>query len=112
LRAGLLSQQQIIDEVNSKFVSTWIIIDDASKLAQKGDELGRTLASNWEYPIDIMFLTPEGKLMNKLNSYRDLTEVHPDVASPPGKQRPADGMARRSNVDVFLSHVTSVLSRN
>ena len=111
MRAGLLSQPHVIDEINENFVSTWIIIDDANKLAERGDPLAKTLASNWEYPIDIMFLTPEGKVVSKLNSFKDFKDVHPDVAAPPGKEKlPADA-ARPSHVEVFLRHVNAFLAR-
>jgi hypothetical protein len=100
----------VIDEINEKFVSTWIIIDDVTKLAEKGEPLAKTLASNWEYPIDIMFLTPEGKLVSKLNSFKDFKDVHPDVAAPPGKYKLPDDAARVSHVDVFLNHVSKFLA--
>jgi hypothetical protein len=111
LRAGLLSQPQVIDLINERFVSTWLIIDDANKLAETGEPLAKTLSSNWEYPIDVMFLTSEGKLVSKLNSFKDFKDVHPDVATPPGKERPLDGAARRSHADVFLDHAATFLSR-
>ena len=100
----------MIDEINDKFVPTWIIIDDANKLAERGDPLAKTLASNWEYPVDMMFMTSEGKVVSKLNSFKDFKDVHPDVAAPPGKYKLSDGETKRSHVEVFLNHVTAFLS--
>jgi hypothetical protein len=100
----------VIDEINEKFVSTWIIIDDATKLAEKGDPLAKTLASHWEYPVDLMFLTPQGKVVSKLNSYKDFKDVHPDTAVPPGKYRLAEGERKRSHVEVFLTHANAFLA--
>jgi hypothetical protein len=110
LRAGLLSQPEVIEEINEKFVSTWTVIDEATKLAEKGDPLGKTLASSWEYPVDLMFLTPEGKLVSKLNSYKDFKDVHPDTAVPPGKYRLAEGEVKRSHIEVFQNHVAAFLA--
>jgi hypothetical protein len=83
LRAGLLSEEQVIELVNRKFVATWIIVDDAEKLAQKGDAFAQTLFENWEFPLDIMFLAPDGVLLDKLNSFKDLRDAHSDVGHPP-----------------------------
>jgi hypothetical protein len=105
LRAGLLSQPNVIEEINDKFVSTWIIIDDANRLAESGEPLAKTLVTKWEYPITMMFLTPEGKFVSSLNSFKDFKDVHPDVAAPPGKFKPGEGEAKRSHVEVFMDHV-------
>ena len=95
----------MIDEVKRRFVSTAILIDDAAKLAAKGDSLAKTIMGNWEYPVDIMFLTPDGQLVSKLNSFKDFTDVHPGVSMPRPKEIPV-GSAKRSHVDVFLEHVS------
>jgi len=101
LRAGLLSKPQFIELINKKFVSTWIIIDDARKLADKGDPLAKTLATNFEQPLDFMFLTKDGVLINKLNSAQHLHHnVHTDVSHPHAPTKPG-----RSHEEVFLKHV-------
>ena len=110
MRAGLLSLPQVIDEVNEKFVSTWIIIDDVTKLAESGDPLAKTLAVAWEYPITMMFLTPEGKVVSTLNSFKDFKDVHPDTAAPPGKFKLPDDVARKSHLDVFFDHIHAILA--
>jgi hypothetical protein len=90
LRAGLLSDTQVTELVNKKFVATWIIVDDAERLSREGDAFAKTLFSNWEFPLDIMFLSPEGALLTKLNSFGDLRDAHPDVGHPPeGRGRSA-----------------------
>ena len=103
MRAGLLSQPEVIDEVNRRFVSTTTIFDDASKLAAKGNGLARTIAKNWNYPVDIMFLTSDGELMGKLNSFEDFPDVHPDVFIAPKALPP--GTVKRSHREIFLEHI-------
>ena len=97
----------MIEEINTRFISTSTLVDDATKLADKGHPLAKTLAANWEYPVDIMFFTPEGQFVNKLNSFRDFKDVHAQVGIPPGKSRLHNGVAERSNADVFFDHVAS-----
>ena len=94
----------MISEVKEKFISTATLIDDASKLADKGNPLAKSIAANWEYPVDVMFLSPEGKFLSKLNSFKDFTDVQPGVSMPRRKDLPT-GEAKRSHVEVFLDHV-------
>jgi hypothetical protein len=103
LRAGLLSQPQVIDRLNSEFVCTWCVIADVRRFAEEGDELSRTLAANWKYPVDLMFLDSAGALQNKLNSYKDFVGVHGDVSTPPEEESPFG--SGRSHVEVFLDHI-------
>jgi hypothetical protein len=93
----------VIDEVNRRFISTSIILNDATTLAAKGNALARTITKNWNYPVDIMFLTPDGELMSKLNSFEDFGEPHPDVFIAP-KVRPP-GAVKRSHAEIFLEHI-------
>jgi hypothetical protein len=86
LRAGLLSDREVINRLNRRFVSTSMIIDDVHKRAKGGDGLAQLLAAHWEYPLEMMFLTPDGKLVSKLNSFKDFPGVHPDVAGPPAQE--------------------------
>jgi hypothetical protein len=104
LRAGLLSDREVIRRLNERFVSTSIIIDDLEKRAASGDELARRLVAEWKYPVEMMFLTPAGTLVSKLNSFEDFPGMHPDVAAPPGNRY----RARRdepSHSAIFLSHL-------
>jgi hypothetical protein len=104
LRAGLLSDREVIDQLSRRFVSTAAIIDDVEKRAQGGDPLAQQLAAHWEYPLELMFLTPTGTVVSKLNSFKDFPGIHPDVAAPPkgGHGRMAHD---RAHIDVFLKHV-------
>lgn len=100
MRAGLLSHPQVIRRINRQFVPTWIIVDDAQKLAGGGNSLARTVAGRWEFPLDVMFLSSEGEFINKLNSFEDLRAAHHDVGHPP------QGRGRsRSHFEVFMTHV-------
>ena len=94
----------VIQEVGEKFISTWIIIHDATALAEKGYSLAKTVTASWEYPVDIMFLSAEGQLLSKLNSFKDFPDVNPDVATPPGKNVPP-GRPKQSHAEVFQQFV-------
>lgn len=104
MRAGLLSDPEVIRRLNDQFVCTTVLIDDARKLADKGDGLAKRLAAEWTYPLEMMFLRPDGTLVFKLNSFKDFPGVHPDVAAPPGKERvvlPDE----RSHIEGFLKQL-------
>ena len=81
-----------------------MIIDDLEKRAAGGDELAKRLVAEWEYPVEFVFLSPDGKAVSKLNSFKDFPGMHPDVAAPPGKQhRPLHD--ERSHSERFLDHI-------
>ena len=103
MRAGLLSENEIIRLLNENFVSTWALIDDLKSYAGKGNRLADTLAGNWEYPLDLMFLTADGRFVGKLNSFRDFPSSHIDVGHP---TRFSDGP---SHTDIFLKRVNEYL---
>lgn len=84
-------------------MNTSMIIDDVEKRAAKGDELAQLLAAEWVYPVQMMFLTPDCKLVSKLNSYKDFPGMHPDVSAPPGKRHLAG--AEQSHSSTFLNHM-------
>src|SRR5262245_45149609 len=104
LRAGLLSDPEVITRLNRSFVCTTVIIDDVRKRAENGDPFAKQLQTHWTYPLQMMFFGTDGSLISKLNSFKDFAGVHPDVAAPPGKQRieVANG---RAHVDAFLKHL-------
>jgi hypothetical protein len=104
MRAGLLSEQSVIDLINRNLVSTWVLIDDLKQHAGKDDEFAQSLASHWEYPLDLMFLTAEGRFVTKLNSFRDLPVDHPDV-----HHRTPYSPFGRSHTDIFLEHARQFL---
>jgi hypothetical protein len=110
LRAGLLSDPEVIQRLNHEFVCTSAIIDDVQKQAARGDELAKQLAAQWEYPVEMMFLTPAGSVVSKLNSYQDFPGVHPDVVSPPKKQHlPRE--EEHSHTNIFLKHLAMHFGR-
>jgi hypothetical protein len=51
-----------------------------------------------------MFVAPDGRLLGKLNSFKDFPDVHAGVSRPRGKDVPV-ALAKRSHVDVFLDYV-------
>jgi hypothetical protein len=104
LRAGLLSDPEVIGRLNEKFVCTTVVIDDVRKRAEAGDEFAKQLKGHWTYPLEMIFLRPDGGLMSKLNSFKDFPGVHPDVAAPPGKNR-VEVASDRAHVDAFLKHL-------
>jgi hypothetical protein len=102
LRAGLLSEPDVIDRINKTFVATWILVDDAKKRGQAGDKFAATLGRKWEFPLDLMFFNRQGQYVNKLNSFRDLRGAHQDVGHPP------DGRGMDpAHQHVFLNHLKS-----
>jgi len=104
LRAGLLSDREVITRLNSSFVNTTIIIDDLEKRAAHGDALAQHLVAQWEYPVEMVFLTPTCKLVSKLNSFKDFPGMHPDVSAPPGNRHKAADQ-EHSHTNIFLNHV-------
>jgi hypothetical protein len=104
LRAGLLSDPEVIARLNEQFVCTFIIIDDLEKRAARGDEFARRLAAEWVYPVEMMFARPDGAVVSKLNSFKDFPGMHPDVAAPPGtRHRTFDD--EHTHRDFFLKHL-------
>ena len=96
----------MIARLNQRFVSTRILIDDAKQLANRGDRFAQTLASHWEYPLDFMFLTPDGRFVSKLNSFKHFKDAHPDVGYPP-----KDEVWAAPHIDVFMKHVDAHFGR-
>lgn len=111
MRAGLLSDPEVITRLNENFVCTTVVIDDVKKHAEKGDELAKHLKPHWTYPLEMIFLRPDGTLMSKLNSFRDFPGVHPDVAAPPGKNR-VEMSNERAHADLFLKHLDGHLAKS
>ena len=110
MRAGLLSDPEVIQLLNNRFVCTSTIIDDVQKRAASGDELAKQLAAQWEYPVEMMFLTPAGTVVSRLNSYKDFPGVHRDVVAPPKKQH-VQTEDERSHTDIFLKHLAMHFGR-
>ncbi len=109
MRAGLLSDPEVISRLNRNFVSTSVIIDDVQKRAESGDELAKQLVDHWEYPVEMMFLSPPSgstkcTLVSKLNSFKDFPGVHRDVVAPPKKQH-VELEDDHSHRDIFLKHL-------
>jgi len=104
LRAGLLSDPKVIAQVNRRFVSTSIIIDDLEKRAAAGDELAKRLVAHWAYPVEMMFATPAGEVVAKLNSFKDFPGMHPDVSAPPGS-RHTGWRDEHAHANIFLGRV-------
>jgi len=104
LRAGLLSDPEVIRRLNERFVCTTVVIDDVKKRAESGDELAKHLQAHWSYPLQMMFLNMDGRLITKLNSFKDFHGVHPDVAAPPQQKR-LEVANDRVHVDAFLKHL-------
>jgi hypothetical protein len=103
VRAGLLSQPQVIRRINGQFVSTTITYPELAKMAKAGDELAGKAADHWSPPVTLMFLTPEGRFVTKLDVLRNLTDVHPDTANRPGQKK--DPASLSNNTRVFLEHL-------
>jgi hypothetical protein len=110
LRAGLLSDPKVISRLKQRFVCTSIIIDDLEQRAARGDELAKQLVAHWEYPVEMVFLTPAGTLVSKLNSFKDFPGMHPDVSAPPGTRHQTTA-PEHSHTNVFLNHLAAHFGR-
>lgn len=106
MRAGLLSEYGVIKLINERFVATWVLVDDLKKHAGMGNRFAQVLESNWEYPLDIMFLSTEGEFVSKLNSFRDLP-AHVNVGHPGHPFAPGT----RSKADCFYAHAMGFLKQ-
>ena len=99
----------MIQRVSETFVCTWILIDDATILAEKGNHLAETLAANWDFPINIMFLTPDGRLISKVSRPHldEFTQANVDeVTQPDDDGRPPEGRRRWSrHCGLFMKHL-------
>src|SRR5262249_13804327 len=97
---------EVIRRLNRNFVCTSIIIDDVQKRAETGDELAKQLTTQWEYPLELIFLTPDCRLVSRLNSFKDFPGVHPDVVAPP-QTRHVGRDQEQSHSGIFLKHLAS-----
>jgi hypothetical protein len=104
MRAGLLSKPDVINLINDRFVSTWVLVDELNQAAHTEDAFAETLKDNWEYPLDLMFLTADGKYVKKLNSFRDFP-AHSEVGHPGHPFSPYGP----THSDVFLMHAKGFL---
>jgi hypothetical protein len=101
----------VIKLINERFVTTWIVKDDLEVRAKQGDPLAKTLDDQLEYPImDLMFLTPSGKYLSRLNAYADFLDVHPDVSVPTSNRKQRDKV--ETDVDVFMDRVTELFGKS
>lgn len=110
MRAGLLSQPQVIRRLNADFVSTSIADRELVKLAKTGDRFAREVFSHWESPVNLMFLTPDGRFISKLSTLKDLTDVHPDTTVRPMQR--ADSESALNNMRVFFKHLDEHVGDN
>ena len=86
-------------------MNTSVIIDDLEKRAASGDEMARALVAEWEYPVEMMFVKPDGSLISKLNSFKDFPGVHPDVSAPPHKGSQPAPTDERAHAHSFLKNL-------
>jgi hypothetical protein len=96
----------VIQKINDKFVSTWIPYPELKKLADSGDEFAQEVADHWKSPVNLMFLTPEGKFISKLDSHKDF-DVHPDTSTRPGQCK--DPASDINHARVFFKHLADHL---
>lgn len=92
----------MIRRINERFVSTTITYYDLLEVEKKGDVLAKEIVANWENPVTLMFLTPEGKHVTKLTLLKELLDIHPDTTFRPGQTR---NLSAESNSRVFLNHL-------
>jgi hypothetical protein len=103
VRAGLLSQPQVIQRINETFVSTSITYPELAKMVKAGDEFAGKVAAHWFSPVTLIFLTTEGRFITRLSPLAELCEVHPDTSPRPGQMK--DPESHLQNTKVFLKHL-------
>src|SRR5262249_45436446 len=99
-----LSEPEVIQRLNNDFVCTMLLVDEAKQLAAGGNELAKLCETQWRYPVEIIFISPDGKLVSELNSAQDFPDLHSVVASPHDEQ-PGMASGEPSHKDVFLRHL-------
>ena len=87
MRAGLLSQPEVIQKLNERFVCTTITIFDLWNRAKSGDELAKNVETHWSNPVSLMFFKPNGEFVTLLSPTKELIDVHPDTARRPTQTR-------------------------
>lgn len=102
MRAGLLSQPEVIQKVNERFVCTTITVFDLEKLVDNGDELARKVRPRWANPVSLMFLTPNGEFVGLLSPTRDFTDAHPDTGLRRGQTHNTNV---ETNVQIFTNQI-------
>lgn len=75
---------------------------DANARAKGDDGLAKTIAENFYGPVEIMFLSPEGKFLSKLSAIKDFTDIHPDTSIRPGQ---CINPNHERNMQVFLARI-------
>jgi hypothetical protein len=105
LRAGLLSQPDVIQRLNQGFVSTTLSYDELFKRAKSGDALAQTVLRQYEMPLVLVFLTADGKFATRLSSLSELNEVHPDTSRRPESPQYQSVDSAVHNARVFLNHI-------
>jgi hypothetical protein len=108
MRAGLLSEPQVIQTINDRFVSTTFTYDDVKKRAKTTDELAGAVAAQFLGPVELLFFSPEGRFITKLTSVQDFTDIHPDTDIRPGQRY---NRSPERNVRVFLKHVDAYFGK-
>jgi len=101
----------VVRTVNEKFVSTWVPYPVLMELVKKGDPLARLVAEHWEYPVEFIFFSPEGKFLTRLNSGKDFPDRFPGVTKPEYVHKP-QGVRLPTHVEVFMNHLTAHFGSN
>lgn len=105
MRAGLLSQPEVIRRINQKFVSATIPYIELGQLAKSGNALAQEVRRHWQVPLALVFLDSEGHFISKLGSLTDLNEVHPDTTTRPEAPQFHTRDSAANNARVFLKHL-------
>jgi hypothetical protein len=105
MRAGLLSQPQVIRRINQHFVCATLSYFELVELRDSGNALAREVLLHWRTPLALVFLTPDGRFVSKLSSLEELNEVHPDTSRRPEAPQFASANSDVDNARVFLKHL-------
>ena len=105
MRAGLLSQPQVIRRLNQQFVSTTLTYPEVCKLAEGGYKLASEITGHWSIPLVVVMLKPDSTFVVRLSSLSDLNEVHPETTRRTEAPQVRSVDADVHNTRVFLKAV-------
>ena len=88
MRAGLLSSSEIVKKLQKDYVCTWVLPEVAKDYANNAKSaevrlFASTLVINFRPLVEIMVLSPDGRLIDRQGMNQDIIDQFPQCV-PPG----------------------------
>ncbi len=88
MRAGLLSSPEILKKLQKEYVCTWVLPEVAKDYANNAKSaevrlFASTLVINFRPLVEMMVLTPDGRLIDRQGMNSDILDPFPQCV-PPG----------------------------